>query len=112
MTEELNDVEEAWERVWLKDPDAFKPGTFMPNFHIPEEGVEHLAAYLHTLQGEANDAGRQWEYRISFMINTNDVFRGEMVWKRTACARRSLVRACPRICAEGGQNVLPRAWSG
>ena len=39
---------EAWERIWLRDPAAFKPGTFMPNFRIPPEGVTHLAAFLHT----------------------------------------------------------------
>jgi len=76
---------ERWERIWLSDPPGFKPDTFMPNFHIPQEGVAALAAYLHTLQGQDNDAGRQWEYRISMFINTNDVFRGEMVWKRYGC---------------------------
>ncbi len=76
---------EAWERIWLADPPGFKPGTFMPDFHIPEAAVEHLAAYLHTLKGQDNEAGRQWEYRISFIINTSAVYRGEMVWKRLGC---------------------------
>ena len=49
---------EAWERTWLSDPDAVKAGTFMPNLHIPAEGVEMLASYLHTLQGGENDASR------------------------------------------------------
>ena len=76
---------ESWERVWLRDPPAFKSDTFMPNLHIPEKGVEHLAAYLHTLQGQGNDAGRRYEYQIAMFINTNAVFRGEMVWKRFGC---------------------------
>ena len=57
----------------------------MPNFRIPEEGVASLAAYLHTLRGQENEASRQWEFMISFMINTRAVDRGEMVWKRLAC---------------------------
>lgn len=76
---------ESWERVWLHDPPAFKPDTFMPNFNIPDQAGDHLAAYLHTLQGQENEAGQRWEFMISFMINTTPVFRGEMVWKRLGC---------------------------
>ncbi len=76
---------ETWERAWLRDPPGFKPDTLMPDFHIPQEGVEHLAAYLHTLQGQNNEEGQQWEYMISFMINTKDRDRGDMVWKRLGC---------------------------
>ncbi len=76
---------ESWERIWLQDPPGFKPDTFMPDFHIPTAGVEHLAAFLHTLQGQDNDAGRQWEFMISFMVNTSARDRGEMVWKRLGC---------------------------
>lgn len=75
----------AWERIWLRDPPGFKPGTFMPDFHIPEEGVRHLAAYLHTLQGEKNDEGRDWEFMINFTIDNDAKQRGEMVFKRLAC---------------------------
>ncbi len=76
---------EAWERLWLSDSPGFKPDTFMPDFHISPAAVDSLAAFLHTLQGQGNDAGRQWEYRISFIINTDAPFRGEMVWKRLGC---------------------------
>jgi len=76
---------EQWEQVWLKDPTGFKPGAFMPNFHIPKEGILHLAAFLHTLQGQENEAGRLWEFMINFMIDNRDVQRGEMVWKRMGC---------------------------
>ncbi len=76
---------EPWERIWLTDPPGFKPDTFMPDFHIPQEGVESLAAFLHTLQGQDNEAGRQWEFMFSFMVNTTAEVRGEMVWKRLGC---------------------------
>lgn len=76
---------ERWERIWLRDPQAFKPGTFMPNFHIPEAAVGHLAAFLHTLQGQQNEDSRESEFIINMMIDNNDVQRGELVWKRLAC---------------------------
>ncbi|MFQ5528433.1 MAG: c-type cytochrome [Thermoanaerobaculia bacterium] len=76
---------EAWEQIWLTSPPAFKPDTFMPDFHIPQKAVESLAAYLHTLQGQDNAAGRQWEFMFSFMVNTSAKVRGEMVWKRLGC---------------------------
>jgi mono/diheme cytochrome c family protein len=76
---------ETWERIWLTSPPDFKPDTFMPDFHIPPEAVRSLAAYLHTLQGQDNAAGRQWEFMFSFMVNTTPMVRGEMVWKRLGC---------------------------
>jgi len=76
---------ESWERVWLRDPDAFKPGTFMPNLNIPSEAIQQLAAYLHTLQGQHNDDARESEFMINMMINNDDERRGELVWKRLAC---------------------------
>lgn len=77
--------QEEWERLWLADPAAFKPDTFMPNLHIPEEGVQALAAYLHELQGQANDKSRESEFMVNILINNNDVRRGELVFRRLAC---------------------------
>ena len=76
---------EAWERLWLKDPPGFKPGTFMPNFEIPQAGINVLAAYLHTLQGQENESARAWEEMMNLMTGKDEVARGEMVWKRLAC---------------------------
>lgn len=39
-----------WEVNWLKDPQAIKPGTFMPTFPLSLEEREAIAAYLHTLK--------------------------------------------------------------
>jgi len=76
---------EDWEKTWLHDPDAFKPGTFMPNFHIPDKGVEALAAFLQTQRGQANDASQQWEFRTNFFLGNVDKERGELVFKRFGC---------------------------
>ena len=96
---------ESWERIWLRDPDAFKSGTFMPNLHIPSEAVEHLAAYLHALQGQHNDDARESEFMINMMINNDDERRGELVWKRLACW------SCHGEAGEGGVGN-PNAQSG
>jgi cytochrome c oxidase subunit 2 len=35
---------------WLTDPQAFKPGTLMPNLHLTSSQADDLAAYLWTLR--------------------------------------------------------------
>jgi cytochrome c2 len=74
-----------WEKIWLTDPPAFKADTFMPNFHIPEKGVEALAAYLHTLQGQDNAQSQEWELRTNFFLGNNAKERGELIFRRFAC---------------------------
>ncbi|MBI5136054.1 MAG: c-type cytochrome [Nitrospirae bacterium] len=39
-----------WEATWLKDPQAIKPGTFMPTFPMDDRARAAVAAYLHTLR--------------------------------------------------------------
>jgi cytochrome c2 len=76
---------EAWEKIWLADPPAFKPGTFMPNFHIPKKGITALAAFLHTEQGEKNSDSQEWEFRTNFFLGNKSHERGELIFKRFAC---------------------------
>jgi cytochrome c oxidase subunit 2 len=35
---------------WLRDPPAVKPGSFMPNYHLSEDQIQDLVAYLQTLK--------------------------------------------------------------
>ncbi|MDP9328890.1 MAG: cytochrome c oxidase subunit II [Actinomycetota bacterium] len=35
---------------WLRDPPAVKPGSFMPNYHLPEDEIQALVAYLQSLK--------------------------------------------------------------
>lgn len=76
---------EAWERRWLKDPDDWKPGTFMPNFQLNDDETEALAAYLKTLNGQHNDASRQWEARALFFMGGSAEVAGELVYNRFGC---------------------------
>ena len=36
--------------LWLKDPQAIKPGCKMPNFKLNKEQIDQLVAYLETLK--------------------------------------------------------------
>lgn len=36
--------------AWLKDPDLLKPGSRMPNLHLPSDQRDDLTAYLESLQ--------------------------------------------------------------
>ncbi|MFQ5676452.1 MAG: c-type cytochrome [bacterium] len=74
-----------WEKVWLADPPGFKPDTFMPNFHIPKDGVEALATFLHNKQGQQNEESQRWEFRTNFFLGNTDKERGELVFKRFGC---------------------------
>jgi cytochrome c oxidase subunit 2 len=35
---------------WLRDPQAAKPGSFMPNLNLSDAEVDELVAYLETLE--------------------------------------------------------------
>ena len=74
-----------WERVWLANPDAFKPGTFMPNFNLSADEVEALTAFLHGLQGELNEESQRWEFSMNFFLAADPEDAGELVFKRMAC---------------------------
>lgn len=76
---------EAWERTWLHDPEAWKPGTFMPTFGLSSGETEALSAYLHTLQGEKNEESRRWESQTLFFLGGSAQVAGEMVFKRFGC---------------------------
>lgn len=76
---------EEWESVWLKDPPAWKPGTFMPNFHLDAESIQALTAYLHALQGQGNTDAQEWEFNVNLFLNNKADRRGELVWKRFGC---------------------------
>ncbi len=74
-----------WERIWLKDPEAWKPGTFMPNFHLPPGEIGELTAFLETLEGERNQESQEWEFNVNFFLNNRPDRRGELIFKRLAC---------------------------
>lgn len=77
--------ERSWERVWLHDPEAWKAGTFMPNFDLSDGEIEPLTAFLEQLQGQDNEAGQIWEMRAAFFLGGEPADMGAHVFKRFAC---------------------------
>lgn len=45
-----NRLTPAWTYKWLKDPNALRPGTLMPNFSLKDEEARDLTAFLMTLK--------------------------------------------------------------
>jgi len=74
-----------WEKTWLEDPDAWKPGTFMPNFDLASASIEALTAFLESLGGQRNQESQEWEFNVNFFLNNATDRRGELVFKRFAC---------------------------
>lgn len=74
-----------WESVWLHDPPAYKPGTFMPNFQLSDAEIAALTAFLHNLQGQDNASARKWESITNFILDARPRERGRMVAERLAC---------------------------
>ncbi len=50
LTHEANRHDENWLDRWLKDPQAVKPGTFMPTFPFTDEERRAVIKYLLTLR--------------------------------------------------------------
>lgn len=40
-------------RLWLRDPQAIKPGTVMPNFRLSDSEIEAILAYLKALDAQS-----------------------------------------------------------
>lgn len=76
---------EEWEREWLKDPQAYKPDTFMPNFKLSTGEINALTSYLHSLEGQRNDDAKQWEGNVIFILDSRPREIGEMVYRRFGC---------------------------
>ena len=47
-----NRLTPAWTYKWLKDPNALRPGTLMPNFALKDDEARDLTAFLMTLKAK------------------------------------------------------------
>jgi len=77
---------QAWETNWLRDPPAFKPGTFMPDFHLSKPAIAALVSYLHTLAGQDNQEAVDWETLAGEFFGYTESEQGHLVFARLACA--------------------------
>jgi mono/diheme cytochrome c family protein len=68
-------VRKEWIPVWLRDPQAFRPGTKMPTFRLEDDEIEAISAFL-------------WQDAINEQAPTQpqgDANRGKELFKTTGC---------------------------
>lgn len=68
-----------WLDRWIKDPQAWKPATVMPNKQLSPAARAAIVSYLVTLKGEAwPQGGRPWD-------GQEGAARGRVVYLRAGC---------------------------
>lgn len=71
-----------WLDLFIKDPQAWKPGTLMPNTRLAEPGRKALVGYLSGLQGQDWPKGeRPWDAASL----KDPVARGRVIYARAGC---------------------------
>ncbi len=69
-----------WLDMWIKDPQAWKPGTLMPKKDIPSDARAAIVAYLAEQKGQAwPKGGRPWDGVASAAE------RGRLIYLRAGC---------------------------
>lgn len=92
-----------WLDLWIKDPQAWKPGTLMPNKQLSRAARRAIVSYLRTLRGQDWPAGeRPWDGVA------DPAERGRLIYLRAgcvACHGRGGAGGSPNKNAKGG--VIP-----
>lgn len=83
----------AWLDLWLKDPQAWRPGTKMPDPHLTDSARKALVDYLSVLKGE--DWGEERPWNAPSLLN-EPVERGHLLYARAGCV------TCHGLGGEGG----------
>jgi mono/diheme cytochrome c family protein len=82
-----------WLDLWMRDPQAWKPGTLMPNRRLSGPARQAIVLYMSGLKGEAwPKGGRPWE---SPALKTPEE-RGRVLYARAGCV------ACHGFDGRGG----------
>lgn len=83
-----------WLDLFLKDPQAWKPDTLMPNRRLPDEARKAIVEYLASLQGQDAPPGkRSWDEPS---LLKDSVARGRVIYARAGCV------ACHGLGGQGG----------
>jgi mono/diheme cytochrome c family protein len=69
-----------WLRAWLKEPRSLRPATWMPNFHLSDEEVDGLTAFLW-----AQPARRPLAAAADGDLPPGDFDRGKKVFRESRC---------------------------
>ncbi len=85
---------EEWLALWMKDPQAWKPDTLMPNTRLPEEARKAIVTYMAGLKGaDAPPGKRAWD---DPSLLKDPVARGRVLYARAGCV------ACHGLGGKGG----------
>jgi mono/diheme cytochrome c family protein len=91
----------AWLEAWLSDPQAWKPGSLMPNPRLSPETRAKIVDYLLTLKGQDFEkVGRPWN---ASALGGDALARGHALYARAGCV------ACHGKAGAGGypNNNVP-----
>ncbi len=69
-----------WLRAWLKHPRDLRPATWMPDFHLSDEEIETLTAFLWAQPGKRPFAGA-----VEGDLATGDLERGKKTFREARC---------------------------
>lgn len=84
----------AWLDLFIKDPQAWKKDTLMPNKRVSDEARAAMVAYLSGLKGQDWPKGsRPWD---APSLIKDPVARGRVIYGRAGCA------GCHGLAGEGG----------
>jgi mono/diheme cytochrome c family protein len=72
----------AWLDVWLKDPQAWRPATLMPNPHLSDPARQAVVDYLSTLKGQDFGAQKPWD---DAAYKGSSVERGHVIFAKAGC---------------------------
>jgi mono/diheme cytochrome c family protein len=83
-----------WLDLFVKDPQAWKPDTLMPNRRLPEEARKAIVEYMAGLKGQDAPPGRRAWDEPSLL--KDPVARGRVIYARAGCV------ACHGLGGMGG----------
>lgn len=72
-----------WEKQWLRNPDQWRSGTFMPNFDLADEEINAIVAFLSTLKGQRDEEQPLW-HLLEF--RDKPIERGRLIFDKLGCA--------------------------
>lgn len=80
----------AWLDLWMTDPNAWKPGTLMPNKKLSPNARAAIVSYMATLKGQ------DWNGAPPWSASNDAVERGRQIFLRAGCV------ACHGLGGVGG----------
>ncbi|MDX6768360.1 MAG: c-type cytochrome [Elusimicrobiota bacterium] len=85
---------EEWLALWMKDPQAWKPDTLMPNTRLPDSARAAIVGWMAGLKGQDAPPGRRaWD---DPSLLKDPVARGRVIYARAGCV------ACHGLGGKGG----------